>query len=144
MSQSPMSSRSIYDLKNINKNVGKYRGTSSISLYHDRNLIKLYLYGDETGFKPISKNVKTIDFGERYKKLYPKAKYYEMNSRYGNGITVPVDINHIIKNSFINKKPIKISLSATADNPVFPKDNISGHQIQTDFTDVPTLITQDL
>lgn len=144
MSTSPRSYRSVNDLKNINTNIGSYKGSESIYSDSDRNLIKLYLYGNEKGFKPISKNVKTIDFGERYKKLYPKAKYYEMDSIYKNGDPVTVDTHDVINESFINKKPIKISLGYTSENPISPIDNIAGHQIQTDFTDVPTLITQDL
>ena len=144
MSKSGVSYRSIDDLINIKASIGKYKGGVSEYSNPDRNLIKLYLYGDETGFKPISKNVKTIDFGERYRKLYPKAKYYEMESVYKNGDPVEVDAHNVISKSFINKKPIKTSIESASESPVLPIDDISGHQIQTDFTDVPTLITQDL
>ena len=146
MSKSASPHRTIDDLKNIKVGIGRYDGSVGDYSNSDRNLIKLYLYGNEKGFKPINKNVKTIDFGERYRKLYPKAKYYEMESVYKNGNPVPVavDINDVINESFINKKPIKISLKSNSESPVYPIDDISGHQIQTDFTDVPTLITQDL
>jgi hypothetical protein len=46
----------------------------------NRNLNRLYLYGDETGFERAGDDIQKIDFGDRYNKLYPNAKFYKLKA----------------------------------------------------------------
>jgi len=114
------------ELKILKKDYrGNFDGSS------DRDLINLYLYGDETGFVKAGDDIEKIDFGLRYKKLYPKAKTYIMNSSKKHGET----INHSqTPNEEVNfdttiipyNKPTGI---VGGSNIIKPIDDISGHQI---------------
>jgi hypothetical protein len=106
-----------------------YRGNANAQ----RNLIKLYLYGEEKGFKKAGENVIKIPL-ERYKNLYPEAKSYLMKSRIPHGKTVITPgLSHMeayqgLKDtnlsSFTNKI---IAIENELDNWVQPIDNVGGH-----------------
>jgi len=123
----------------------------------ERDLINLYLRGDTSGFEEISNNMKTINFGERYNKLYPNAKYYVMQSKLPNN--TPISLGNMPDNGFISisetsdngfvRQAVKDKRKATKSfayaSYVDPIDDISGHQVQVrGDLEKPILITQDL
>jgi hypothetical protein len=120
---------------------GTFTGSRLPGNSNNRDLIKLYLYGDERGFVETGKNTSMIDFGDRYKSLYPKAKSYEMSaiSRKED----PVYLDADFYDDLLSGKPQ--SLPAESANPITPLDNIAGHQVSmVGPKDNKVFVTQDL
>lgn len=122
-----------------------------ISNSSPRNGIKLYLYGNEAGFKKAGDDILKMDFGPRYEKLYPKAKYYEMESKIPHGKPLEInepsqfDITYDLAQAIKNKTSFKTGFDFESANPVAPLDNIAGHQGEVRIINgEPIFISQDL
>jgi hypothetical protein len=78
LSISPQYTGSVMDLSEFKPNL-------------KRNLNKLYLYGDETGFEIAGNDVQKIDFGDRYNKLYSNTKFYKMKAEVPPNEPIPFE-----------------------------------------------------
>lgn len=162
MRLSENSSRSPIEILKTKKKIYSYKGSWADDFIADgtlgskfseqeRDLVNLYLRGNASGFEEISNSMKTMNFGERYNKLYPNAKYFVMQSQIPNN--VPISLTEMynkgthntefIKEAIKNKKIGNKSFSDASY--VEPIDDIAGHQIQVrGDLEKPILITQDL
>ena len=93
----------------------------------ERNLIKLYLYGEEKGFEEAGEDIIRIPL-ERYKKLYPEAKSYIMESVIPHGKPL-TSANAIFPAEWMEKKG-PFSIASEEENIIQPLDDIAGHMVQ--------------
>lgn len=131
-----------------NKYTGWYTGNSGEG---NRNLIKMYLYGDETGFKEAPKDLEGITLGKRYDELYPDTKRYMLDSHTAHGDTVdfsdhsdyytpPNQLSKTRKYNVLNK-----TFGLDSDSPVGPKDDVAGHVGKVISNNgEQTLVSQDI
>ena len=150
--------REVKDISSFLKNKNKYFGMVQNSPHPiDRNLINTYLFGSEKGMEKIDKDMITLDFGDRYKKLYPNSKYYKLSATIPNN--EPISIKNAIFqkgfedfyspqeifNNISNKKEMRTGIESEF-NFLRPIDDISGHQtgLKYDNNGKPIYVTQDL
>lgn len=154
MKQSSSPSRSLGDIRKavtnafLNKKPGLYDGTLNVDQSKriaSRNAIDMYLKGPKAapGFKEISQDVKTIDFGDFYKKAHPDQKYYEMSSEIPNKEPVYSGYNNL--EELIRTRNTENILKEGSSGIVGAKDDVAGYveALRFDEAGNPTVISQD-
>jgi TP901 family phage tail tape measure protein len=89
-----------------------------------RDLLNLYLYGNEKGFQKVANAVEGIDIGERYNDLYGNVNRYFMKSNVPHGTKVTS------KNAAWSLEEPRMgirSFQEGSENLVGPIDDIGGH-----------------
>jgi len=132
-----MSTGKLKDIAHKTPEFGKYAGSLSGATLENRNLIKTYLYGKPGSMVEAGEDVSKIPLGDRYNKLYPKAKTYMMHSEVKHGEPIYSDAYQL--------STIEQGAVGRVSSPVGAIDDIGGHMIQQKMVkNKPTLITQDL
>lgn len=155
-------------VKDIVKNPATYTGAATPQGSTDMNLLGMYLFKDDPlisrtpWFKQLSSKFKPrhsyVDFGARYKKLYPNTKGYQMQSVVPEGKPVVFNsVDELQHYAPIGQKVGKEAgivmdlgegqfIPVKGTNMVYPINDVAGHQIMLRYNKKGQLIqdTADL
>lgn len=124
MSQSNVPIRTLDEIKKGILSKGNYRGTGSTN--KQRDLLKLYIYGDDVEFT--QNNLKPIGV-EKYENKYGKLKNYNLDvESISNNIDIDTERKEIIekiKKDGVYSKPVSYNFSGVL--PYKINDNVAGH-----------------